>query len=332
MPNTDVVTIDTDWKILEIPLSLLQPFSGNRILRMSAIPQLAQSIERTRLIHPIAVAEDLENDNRYIVLSGHRRTEAYRLLNKKYPSGEYSKIKAIVVTDKEAKNIEKLKKIWIDANIETRKLTLPEIINLIDMFLTTISGMSEREARETINQMKGLELDEDKFNQLRPRAKMINKAEYIYEQFKNLDITEWSVSSIRNYIHVAEKGIDEVRQAFLESKIPLYIAKDISKYTDDTQARLLQSFIMDPLNYESNKKSILMKKENKTPRAMVLNFNSIVKVMTKTNRSIDLMMNKAKHVSDDDISVMIAMLDYIADLSNEMNKKLDKIIQIKDEN
>lgn len=113
-PNTDVVTIDTDWKILEIPLHLLQLFPINRVLRMNAIPQLVQSIERARLIHPIAVAEDLENDNSYIILLGHRRTEAYRFLNEKYPSGEYSKIKAIVVTDKEAKDFETLKIMWID--------------------------------------------------------------------------------------------------------------------------------------------------------------------------------------------------------------------------
>lgn len=323
--SAERATLDKEWEILEIPLSLLSSFPGNRVLRLSAIPQLAQSIERTRLIHPIAVAKDEANPGRYIVLSGHRRTEAYKLLNEKYANGKYSKIKAIVVSYEETKDLDTLKRIWIDANLETRQLSLADIINHIDMFLLTINGMSEEDVRVTINQMKGLSLSEDEFKTLKPRAKMINRAEYIHEQFKDLDIAEWSVSSIRQYLSVADKGIDKVRNAFLESKIPLYAAYDIANHNADLQSRLLDAFLKEPMNFTQNKNLILGEKKRIQVSAITKHSSNLMNALERMDRHLDVMSKKTISKDSDELMAVRAMREFLKKLVIGIDRKMEEI-------
>lgn len=321
-------TVDTEWEILEVPLSLLESFPGNRVLRLSAIPQLAQSIARTRLIHPIAIAKDYDNEGKYIVLSGHRRTEAYKLLNEQYPDGRYSKIKAILVSSRESKDIEKLKRIWLDANFETRQLSLEDVVNHIDMFLQDISSMSDDEKRITVNQLKGKQLTKEEYDSLAPRAKMVNKAEYIYQQFKDLDINEWSLTSLKTYLSIVDNGIAEVRESFLRSEMPLYIAHDISKYDKEKQVKLVEIFKKEPLEYMKNKNSYLGAKKTEKSSPLIRESNNLMKVMKNLDRVVDNLKQNPNKIDTDSRTTIKAMREYLVKMTEELDKKLIELERI----
>ena len=60
------------------------------------IEELANSIELIGLLNPITVRKQ---DNHYVVITGHRRLHAYRLLNERHKQGKYAKIPAIITSE-----------------------------------------------------------------------------------------------------------------------------------------------------------------------------------------------------------------------------------------
>ena len=104
----------------------IQQIFGNpdNFYSTEGISELAANIEMIGLQQPIRVKRitDTPYDGQYRVVSGHRRLEAWRMLDRNCPEETYRKIPAIVEPDREEPEaLQQLRLIF--ANSDTRKMT-----------------------------------------------------------------------------------------------------------------------------------------------------------------------------------------------------------------
>lgn len=106
------------------------------------IPQLAESIKSYGLIDPISVVHEVGNPDLYTIVSGHRRFEAFKLLNNSFPNeDEYKKIPAAVYEltndpNELAQGLPYIDSIaeesmYLEANLQSRQLTYGEVAHQI---------------------------------------------------------------------------------------------------------------------------------------------------------------------------------------------------------
>jgi len=102
-------------KYEEIPINRLEenPYQPRIEIKENEIKELANSIKENGLLQPILVQK---KENRYIIISGHRRVKAHQLLGK-------TTIKAIIITNQ--KNSELAKKAIIE-NLQRKDLNVIE--------------------------------------------------------------------------------------------------------------------------------------------------------------------------------------------------------------
>jgi len=102
-------------KYEEISINRLEenPYQPRIEIKENEIKELANSIKENGLLQPILVQK---KDNRYIIISGHRRVKAHQLLGK-------TTIKAIIITNQ--KNSELAKKAIIE-NLQRKDLNVIE--------------------------------------------------------------------------------------------------------------------------------------------------------------------------------------------------------------
>lgn len=106
-----------------IPLKDIIPnYYNNRIYSIGDVTELAESIRQFGLAHDIIVSVPANVDNRYVIVSGHRRFKAYQQLHEQYPD-EYGTIKAKVFKEKDERLIRLL---LIQSNATSRVLTNAE--------------------------------------------------------------------------------------------------------------------------------------------------------------------------------------------------------------
>ena len=99
----------------EIPIDKLEenPYQPRIEINQKELRELANSIKQNGLLQPILVQKI---DKRYVIISGHRRVEAHKLLNKKF-------IKAVVI--KNQQDLELAKKSIIE-NLQRKDLNIIE--------------------------------------------------------------------------------------------------------------------------------------------------------------------------------------------------------------
>ena len=104
-----------DEKYDEIPIDKLEenPYQPRIEIKENEIKELANSIKENGLLQPILVQK---KDNKYIIISGHRRVKAHKLLGKKT-------IQAIIITNQQ--NSELAKKAIIE-NLQRKDLNVIE--------------------------------------------------------------------------------------------------------------------------------------------------------------------------------------------------------------
>lgn len=107
-----------------------------------SIIELAKNIEENGLLHNIVVAET--EPNKYLLISGERRTRAYKYLGR-------DKIKATV--RKNLTELEILKMLFF-ANSETREYTIEEKVQIIEGFLAKIKQFENTSEREAAKKFK----------------------------------------------------------------------------------------------------------------------------------------------------------------------------------
>jgi len=79
----------------------IQKFNVRKKDIQTGIEDLAASIKAVGLLQPITVFLDSEND-RYVILAGQRRFNAYSYLNEEFPGEGFDKIRAIVIPEPES--------------------------------------------------------------------------------------------------------------------------------------------------------------------------------------------------------------------------------------
>lgn len=79
----------------------IQKFNVRKKDIQTGIEDLAASIKAVGLLQPITVFLDSEN-NRYVILAGQRRFNAYTYLNEEFPGEGFDKIRAIVIPEPES--------------------------------------------------------------------------------------------------------------------------------------------------------------------------------------------------------------------------------------
>lgn len=315
----------SDWVLIDIPLDILKPYPGNRLLRLSNLNELAYSIHNTRLLNPIAVAKDKNESGKYIIISGHRRTEAYKINNDLYPDTKYAKIPGYIVTSSVSDDYEFLKQCWFDANFETRQLSIEDGISNIEMYLNKIDEMNNDERKKVIMELKGDDFSEEHYNSGRWKSNIINKSEYIFNQFKHLGIPGWSQSNIKNYMYVIEKGIPEIKEAFLSSNLPLSYALDIIRYEKNVQKKYLDIYLADPLKYESNTKAISNTKATQKKDLFVNEAKAINSAFIRLSKNISIVKSGKATVTDESKQALKTLRQTLKNILNNLDEELKEI-------
>lgn len=107
-----------------------------------SIEELAENIKENGLLHNIVVVETAPN--KYLLISGERRTRAMELLGK-------DTIKATI--KKDLSELQTLKLLFF-ANSETREYTIEEKINIVDRFIARIKEFENTDEKESAAKFK----------------------------------------------------------------------------------------------------------------------------------------------------------------------------------
>lgn len=313
----------SDIPIIEIPTHLLKPYPKNHLLRLTGIEDLALSIHKTILIHAIVVAVDPDNEGYFYIISGNRRTEAYKLNQSLYPNEDkYLKIPSQIIPDRyDSKRAEE---IWFDSNFETRQLSIEDGIKNIQVILEDVEHMSKEQRIELNKKLKGDKFEE--YVKSNPgKEAQINYGEYIYNRFKNLGIKGWSESTIKNYMAIMQRGIPELREAILNYQIPLRYGLKIILFSNEEQKDLIDMYNSNPSKFESTVKNPPTTKKA-IPKDLFVNEEKQVKdIYLKLTRNITLIKISRGPISENTRKALISMHQTIKSLLDDLEKELKEI-------
>ena len=219
------------------------------------ITQLAESIMQCGLIDPISVIHEVGTGDEYVIVSGHRRYEAYKVLNSTYPNDErYQTIPASVyelTTELEAEtnglpyiSKEQEEEMYREANMQARQLTYGEVAKQVRKIVFKLDD------EEYYNKLNMLSNDSDRYSITkgnRPKMIMNVLSAYSYQG--------WQRETIRRYLKIYE--------AVKYNEIPPSILDDIENGTT-TVKKAYERYIAKATNsfVSQNKKSINTIKKN----------------------------------------------------------------------
>ena len=209
--------------VKSVPIEKLRPRETNEF-EQTGIDKLAQSIRLYGLINPLSVVYHEEEDV-YIISSGHRRYLALKQLHEEYPNDDtYKHIDCAVyevTTDrfKLAQGLpyitpEQEEGIYRDSNLENRQLTYSEVA---------------RQIRYLVKKFD----DEDYVDRLRARAKEqgvitrladYNKTKLILSVLSESHYDGWKTETIRQYLKIVESGQEELLDAIENNEMTVYAA------------------------------------------------------------------------------------------------------------
>lgn len=328
----------------EVELSLIVPRAKNEFIQ-SNIRKLADSIKLTnnRLINPIILApissikEDselnslyaLKNINlegkKYYIVSGERRYRAFCMLydefNKKmeeegfFGNNPFSTITANILTGKELENEEIY---YADSNIQSRQLTTLECLLHVRNILGSINTPEGKNA--ALEEMRN-NPDYFKNKNIEVPTKF-KEAEYILYYLENiLGFTNWTnTGSVRANLTLIRYASDKLMDEVLENNIPIYIAREIIRYSKDEQEEQIKLYKEDVEKYRERIKS-LGKAEKKNTDA----YTELKKSVSETRRSLkdkEKKLNKNRRKFDDETK---KKLDEAGELFRRLDEALKKI-------
>lgn len=114
----NVPKADTSWQIVKISLDLIDDDPRNSIYTIRGIDELAANIQTVGLLDPVILREHPDAEGRYILVSGHRRRAAYKLLAAE--NAEYQEIPAIIQAEAGSPALQELRLIYANAHNRTR--------------------------------------------------------------------------------------------------------------------------------------------------------------------------------------------------------------------
>ena len=114
----NVPKTDTTGQITRVSLDLIDDDPRNSIYSIRGIDELAANIQTVGLLDPVILRKHPEAEGRYILVSGHRRRAAYKLLAAE--NAEYQEIPAIIQAEAGSPALQELRLIYANAHNRTR--------------------------------------------------------------------------------------------------------------------------------------------------------------------------------------------------------------------
>lgn len=219
----------------------------------AGIDDLATSIKATGLIQPVTVFFDSEKE-KYILLAGQRRFNAYQLLNEKYPD-EFKDIKCIIRPEPKT-NSEKLA-LSLAENITQMPMVRSDLVKAVtDLYNEYQDYEIVREkfgiSRYMINKYVGLA-------RLPPRLKQAIDENEISSKIKTsenavlraVDALKWTKGG-----DTAEESVLELAKAYAKNDIPSHILDEEANISKD-----VPHIIKRTLNRKKEKLMVALSKE-----------------------------------------------------------------------
>lgn len=236
--DTSHIVDDSKVKTVEVNINDIKEKENNNFIK-SKIEELAKSIKEVGLQQPIVLKKtNLKNEKGntiYEVVAGHRRLEAYKLLNNEYGDTKYAednpylKIQARIL-----KNNADDEKIYLQTNSTARNTTLFEAILNCDLNEIDFANEDFKEKYNKIFYPDGTVPEKEKYND-----ESINKylEKIIKSNFPNLE--DIKVKTIKNQKNLIKKLCPECINAILEGKLSIGKAETISRFNKIEQPGLL---------------------------------------------------------------------------------------------
>ena len=207
-------------QIEEIPIDKLleNPYQPRIEMKQTEIEELAKSIEENGLLQPILINK---TENGYIIIAGHRRTEAHKFLNKKF-------IKAIILNNQ--KDIELAKKSIVE-NLQRKDLNIIETAMALKKYKQDFNKKLDEIGIEigkdktfvskilSILNLPKMIVDDIKKNKSTQDVRALSMINAFSNNLKKLDMSNFSEHDIEIKLVTLYKGFLKNGRKWLEEEI-----------------------------------------------------------------------------------------------------------------
>ncbi len=309
-----------NYRILKIPLCSLisNSFQTERDSKRGNIKDLANTIYQIGLINPIVVKESEIEKDHYIIIGGHRRVEAYKLLDAIHPE-DYKEIPSILINPK-VSDEETIRIAGMLDNIFREPPSIRMIFDNMEYILKGVPNINKQEYKDIHKAIYGEEL---------VRFKKANKVTVVYDALKELNIPSWNPTSVYRYLTILEFAIEDVKESYLKGDISTGLASNISRYKETEQKKIFKIFKEKGVSATNEYISVLEMKEkkekqsandsNRTGKIKEDNKKSLAKI----SKNIQFYVNNKEILQSEDISSL-------AELETELENILEELRKIKE--
>lgn len=348
-------TTDSSIQFDNILMTSITPRSINQYSQ-TRIERLAKSIRDTgnRLINPITVvrASDLDPEGEvinkfisngvdvskleYIIVSGERRYKAYCLLRdqenqKKHELGwvnPFDTITANILTPEEALNEHVF---YEESNTQARQLSPEEALRLFEDALKEVDTEEKKYLMLLEMDTAGVDFGGQlPLDQKEALKKFRMPLFCVYWMEKELGISGWNESTVKNYLSVLNKCSREVKDAIYDEKFSLRTAGKITSFDHSVQNELLELWTSGKTDEFKTKIQQLSKIKGKSEKKITAKSaaKNIDRIATAFSKEIASLEKDRKQLSEKDSELVMESINTITSaitsleaLSKQLRKK-----------
>lgn len=208
--------VKNNFKIVYVDIYDIVPNKRNQDISMSDIKELSENIELVGLQQNLVLAPPM--DDKFLLLAGHRRLAALKLLVEEKGKEEFRKVPAIINDPKDFDYIlsdeRKEDLLWVSSNVMARKPTTQDLLKFTQMLNDVYAELRKNN----------------------PGLVIGTKKEYIANQ---LNISESQVQILNSInSHLTEKALT----AFINNQLSLVVARDLAKMSEREQQEFIEQF------------------------------------------------------------------------------------------
>lgn len=148
--NPPIVPKDGELRAVDITLLDANPYQPRVQMAAEPLKELMSSIRQSGLLQPIVVKP--RSDGKYIIVAGHRRTEAYRRLHTEAPDGERAKYAQIPAVLRLAVDDSQLAVMAFSENVSREGLTPVEEGRALNRLAEVMQVSSNEELAAAVSQ------------------------------------------------------------------------------------------------------------------------------------------------------------------------------------
>lgn len=207
---------ENNFRIVYIDIYDIVPNKRNEDISMSDIKELSENIELVGLQQNLVVAPPEEG--KYLLLAGHRRLAALKLLVEDKNKDEFRRVPTIINDPKDFDFVlsdeKKEDLLWVSSNVMARKPTTQDLLKFTRMLNDVYADLRKNN----------------------PGLVIGTKKEYIANQ---LNISESQVQILNSInSHLTEKALN----AFIDNQLSLVVARDLAKMPEREQLEFVEQY------------------------------------------------------------------------------------------